>query len=85
MYMMKSMLVLFVSFAIGYVLCILADKQKKGLLKTVGYILGIAIIAISLLCGAIESVTGSYAMGKGMAGCKMMKHCGANFMKGNRK
>ena len=34
MLMMKGALALFMSLAIGYVLCILADKQKKGI-KTI--------------------------------------------------
>ena len=54
MYLMKGAFMLFMSLGIGYVLCVLAEKQK-GLLKTIGYTLGIAIIALSLMASAIES------------------------------
>ena len=54
MFMMKGALVLFVSLAIGYSLCVLADKQK-GVLRTVGYTLGTAILVLSLLYSAMES------------------------------
>ena len=42
MFMMKGALALFMSLTIGYVLCILAEKQKD-ILKTLGYTLGISI------------------------------------------
>lgn len=54
MYMMKGALALFISLALGYIMCILADKQK-GILRVVGYTLGAAIIIMSLLFGAYES------------------------------
>lgn len=84
MFMMKGMMALFMSLAIGYILCILAKKQE-GLLKTVGYALGVAILAISLLCGAIGSLTAHCMMSKHMCGYKAMKACGVNFMKGQHK
>ncbi|MDD5174133.1 MAG: hypothetical protein WC419_02220 [Candidatus Omnitrophota bacterium] len=52
--MMKGAFFLFMSLAVGYVLCILANKQKKGLLQTVGYALGAGIITLSLLYGALD-------------------------------
>ena len=61
MYLMKGAFMLFMSLGIGYVLCVLAEKQK-GLLKTVGYTLGIAIIALSLMASAVESSTNSTEM-----------------------
>lgn len=54
MYLMKGAFMLFMSLGIGYCLCVLADKQK-GLLRTLGYTLGIAIIALSLMASAVES------------------------------
>lgn len=72
MFMMKGILVLFVSLAIGYVLCILAEKQK-GTLRTVGYTLGIAIIALALLYGAAESISESSMTDKSICTCKAMK------------
>lgn len=35
-----------IALALGYIVCLLA-KKEKGLLKTTGYTIGIAIIAIS--------------------------------------
>jgi hypothetical protein len=54
MYLMKGAFMLFMSLGIGYVMCVLAEKQK-GLLRTLGYTLGIAIIALSLMASAVES------------------------------
>lgn len=71
MFMMKGLSSLFISLAVGYVLCILAEKQKN-LLRTVGYTLGIAIIALSLLAGLIES-SKCCMMGKMASGPKAMK------------
>ena len=56
MYLMKGAFMLFMSLGIGYILCVLAEKQK-GLLKTLGYTLGIAIITLSLMASAVESST----------------------------
>ena len=54
MYLMRGAFMLFMSLGIGYVLCVLAEKQEN-LLRTVGYTLGIAIIALSLMASAVES------------------------------
>lgn len=84
MFMMKGALALFISLAIGYVLCILASKQKKGLLQTVGYSLGTAIIILSFLYSVADS---SMMCGKGKmsrAG-KTMKCKPGMFMKGRVK
>ena len=51
---MKGAFMLFMSLGIGYCLCVLAEKQES-LLRTVGYTLGIAIIALSLMASAVES------------------------------
>ena len=51
---LKDMFVLFMSLALGYVMCILARKEKS-MLKTVGYTLGICIIAMTLLYGFFAS------------------------------
>lgn len=85
MFMMKGALALFLSLAIGYVLCILADKQKKGLLQTIGYTLGSAIIALSLLYSVMDSCMMMCRQGKMWHGGKDMK-CGYGmFMKGHTK
>jgi len=70
--MMKGVLALFMSLAIGYVLCILAAKQK-GLLRTVGYTLGTAMIILSLLCSAIGNYTMTCMKGKYAKKSKAMK------------
>jgi len=67
---MKEGFVLFLSIALGYVLCVMADKQK-GLLKTVGYTFGISIMVLTLLYGAVASEAQCYAAKK------MAKHGGA--------
>lgn len=85
MFMMKGALMLFMSLAIGYVICILAKKQD-GLLRTVGYTIGTAILALTLLYGAAESVSQCFMTGKSMCFDKAMKcRLGANFMKGYQK
>ena len=85
MLMMKGALVLFISLAIGYVLCILANKQKKGLLQTVGYTLGTAIIVLSLLYSVLDSCTMMCSRGKMWHGSKGMKCNAGMFMKGQMK
>ena len=81
MFIMKGALILFMSLAIGYVICILAKKQD-GVLRTVGYTIGTAIPALSLLYGAAESVSQSFMMGKSICGYKAMKCLSkANFAK----
>ena len=52
--LMKGMFILFMSLGIGYGLCVVAKKQE-GLLKTVGYTLGIAILVLSLIYGLLAS------------------------------
>lgn len=70
-FMLKGLLTLFLSLSLGYVLCILAKKQD-GLLKTVGYTLGISIIALTLIAGVIGS-EGKCGMMGGKSPCHMMK------------
>ena len=85
MFIMKGALVLFISLAIGYVMCILAKKQD-GILRTVGYTIGVAILTLSLLYGVAESISQSSMTGKSMCGYKAMKcYAGANFMRGHHK
>ncbi len=81
MYLMKGAFMLFMSLGIGYVICVLAEKQK-GLLKTLGYTLGIAIIALSLTASAVESTMKHMASGKIICGPKAMKcYPGTNLSK----
>ena len=85
MFMMKGALALFMSLAIGYVLCILAHKQKKGILQTVGYTLGTDIIVVSLWYSGAESCAMMCKKGKMWHGDKGMKHNAGMFMKGQMK
>ena len=85
MLMMKGALALFMSLAIGYVLCILANKQKKGLLQTVGYTLGTAMIVLSLLYSVLDSCAMTCERGKMWRGNKGMKCNAGMFMKGKVK
>ena len=85
MFMMKGALALFISLAIGYGLCVVANKQKKGLLQTVGYTLGAAVITLSLLYGALESTVKMCMMDKSCGHFKDMKDCKMNFMKAHHK
>jgi hypothetical protein len=85
MFMMKGAVVLFISLAIGYVLCILANKQKKGLLQTVGYTLGAAIISMSLLYSLLDSCAAMCSKGKMGNWNKGMKCNAGMFMKGHVK
>ena len=85
MFMMKGALALFMSLAMGYVLCILANKQKKGLLQTVGYTLGTAIIALSLLYSVLDSCSMMCKKSKMWQGYKGMKCDAGMFMKGKVK
>lgn len=78
MFMMKGMITLFLSLALGYVLCILAKKQD-GLLKTLGYTLGISIMALSLLGGIVESCAKNCMMNKMVCMHTMMKHGPGNW------
>ncbi len=83
MYMMKGVLALFMSLAIGYVLCILAEKQTKGILRAVGYTLGTAIIILSLLYSLADSCNMMCKKGRMWQGYKNMKY--GMFMKGSAK
>lgn len=74
--LMREFIVLFVLLGLGYVLCILANKEK-GLLKTVGLTLGIAIIALSLLADLIGVQTKCFMMKQH----EKMKKCNAGMMK----
>jgi len=84
MFMMKGALALFMSLAIGYVLCILADKQKKGILQIVGYTLGAAIIALSLLYSVSDSCMMMHRKSKMWCGCKGACSAGM-FMRGQSR
>ena len=70
--MMYGAFMLFLSLGLGYVLCVLAAREK-GVLKTVGYTLGIAILVLTLLYGVMasygEKVGGMWKKG-GMCGMK---------------
>jgi len=63
------------SLVLGYLLCVVANKQEK-ILKTLGYTIGISIMVIGILYGLMMS--NCQMPGKMCAMCgkaKMMKHC----------
>lgn len=68
----------FLSLGLGYVLCVLA-KKEKGLLKTLGYTLGISILILSLLYGLAASyprLSSICGMGKSISStCPLFKSC----------
>ena len=68
----KEMFVFFLSLGLGYVLCILARKEKS-VLKTLGYTLGIAIIVMTFLCSLVASQAYYSWKGKPCMAGKMMK------------
>ena len=85
MFMMKGALALFVSLALGYALCIVANKQKKGLLQTLGYTLGASIIALSLLYSVADNCSMMCERGRMWHGDKAMRGNAGMFMKGQVK
>lgn len=71
---MRGIFVLFLSLALGYILCVIAKKQE-GLLKAVGNALGVAIIAITLILGLLSAQLKCGALGKLCASGKMPVVC----------
>ena len=51
---MRNMILIYLSLGVGYALCVVAKKQD-GMLKTVGYTIGITVISLTLLFGALLS------------------------------
>lgn len=71
---MKEMFMLFLSLTMGYVLCVLANKEK-GTLRAVGYALGISVIAFTLIAGLASSCMNGKCMPKKFM-CGMMEKPG---------
>ena len=72
--MPKEVFLLFLSLGLGYVLCVIA-KKEKSVLKTLGYTLGIATIVMTLLAALMASQNACMnKMIGGKMGCPMMKH-----------
>ena len=69
--MVKGMLI---SLALGYVLCVIAKKQV-GILKSLGYTLGIATLVLSLMYGLIISGVNCPLMAKMASMCGMKSGC----------
>ena len=71
---MKEMFVLFVLLSAGYLLCVVA-KKEKGVLRTLGYTLGISILVLSLASAFISSYMKHCEMWKmgGLYGSKAMR------------
>lgn len=51
---MKGLFMLFLSLGLGYILCV-AGKKQEGILKTLGYTLGISILVLSLVYGLLAA------------------------------
>lgn len=62
---MRNIFTLFLALSLGYVLCVIAKKQE-GLLKTLGYGLGLGILLVTLIYGLFtpEASQRWYKMGK---------------------
>lgn len=73
---MKGIFMLFISLGLGYVLCVLA-KRQEGILKTLGYALGISILVLSLLYG-LEAAYLKYSLEGEKAGW-LSRICGPIF------
>ena len=68
---------MFLSLGLGYVLCVLANKEK-GVMKTLGFTLGISMLVLSLAYGFMESQSKCGMMdGK----CPMCNMCHGPMMK----
>lgn len=66
-YSVKGLAMLAVAVGVGYAVCVLAAKEK-GLLKTVGYLIG-ALIIVACLGGAILRI----CAGGGLPACPIFK------------
>jgi len=69
-FLMKGMMMLFVSLVLGYGLLVVAKKQE-GILKSLGYILGIAIMIIAILFSILSAPAKCHMVGK-----KFSEMCG---------
>lgn len=69
MMMVKHVLL---AFALGYILCVIAKKQE-GVLKTLGYTLGVSIFVLTFIYSLMVSQMCCPLMGK--MGCMPTKHC----------
>lgn len=69
--LLKSILL---ALSLGYVICVIAKKQE-GLLKSLGYTIGISILTLTLLYGFMMAGTNCLMKGKPSCGMKgqMMK------------
>ncbi len=65
--LIKSVLI---AMSFGYILCVIAKKQT-GILKSLGYTLGVIILALSLFYGLMMSWTTCTMMGKSDVMCGM--------------
>jgi hypothetical protein len=70
---MKGAVMLYISLSLGYVLCILAKKQE-GVLKTLGYALGVAILVMSLGHALLISYTARAHGPWGAKHCMVIEH-----------
>ena len=52
----KGLALAFLAFGFGYIVCVVASKEK-GILKVIGYIIGVAIIAFSIAAVILKICT----------------------------
>ena len=71
---MRSAFMLFLSLGLGYILCVIAKKQE-GVLKTLGYSLGVSILVLSFAYGLLSVDITTGIMGKIGKNCFMMPKC----------
>ena len=75
MFLMKSAFILFLCLGLGYMLCVVAKKQE-GILKTLGYTIGVSIITLSLLYSLfVDEAKWPYLCGMGKASKYGFKPC----------
>ena len=68
--MIKSMFMLYLSLALGYGLCVVANKQT-GILKILGYTIGVSTLVLSLVSGIMVSAAFDCPMAKNMTSMMM--------------
>ena len=68
-YSIKSVALFFIALGVGYMICVSASKEK-GFLKNLGYLIGAAILAGSLLATASRiGLVNQCTMSKGNMTC----------------
>ena len=71
LYSLKGLSLVSLALGVGYIVCVAASKEK-GLLKSIGYIIGVLIIAASIAGATLRLCTTGCPFGsmKGISGVK---------------